>query len=200
LITIPHNQAMTSFAPFPPVAAWHHVGAREGFEVTSFDQSTDGWLIKGMTAAYEHPRAWAVHYEIVVSREWLTRSARIVSLSGGGERQVSLTHDGRGHWLVDDQPRPDLGGCLDVDLESSAVTNSFPAHRLSPHAGARQAMPAAYVRASTLEVGRLDQHYTPLPDPHRFAYEAPAFDFVAELSYDATGLVVDYPGIARRAH
>jgi hypothetical protein len=188
---------MRSFAVAPAVAAWRHVGAREGFEVTSFKQTADGWLVRGTTAAVEGTDAWAVRYEITVSQDWLTRSAHIVTMSGG---EITLAHDGRGTWLVDDAPRPDLDGCLDVDLESSAMTNTFPVHRLDPRSGARQAAPAAYVRATTLEVQRLEQHYTPLDERHRFHYEAPAFDFTAELSYDDTGLIVDYPGIAHRTH
>jgi hypothetical protein len=187
---------MTSFAVVPAVAAWRHVGAREGFEVTSFQQTVDGWLVRGTTTAVEGTDAWAVRYGITVGQDWLTRSAHIVTMSG----VLTLAHDGRGNWLVNNKLRPDLSGCLDVDLESSAMTNTFPVHRLDPHIGAWQAAPAAYVRATTLEVQRLEQHYTPLDEQHRFHYEAPAFDFTAELSYDDTGLIVDYPGIAHRAH
>ena len=61
--------------------------------------------------------------------------------------------------------------------------------------------PAAYVRRDlTVEV--LDQSYLRLPGDgpeRRFAYEAPAFDFNADLAYDAAGLIIDYPGIASRA-
>jgi hypothetical protein len=191
---------MRPFAAVPSVAAWRHVGARDGFEVASFEQSADGWLVRGMTAAVEGTEAWAVRYDITVSEHWLTRSAHIVTISSFGERQMTVTHDGRGNWLVNDVTRPDLDGCLDVDLESSAMTNTFPVHRLSPRSGARQAAPAAYVRATALEVQRLDQHYTPLDEQHRFHYEAPAFEFAARLSYDASGLIVDYPGIAKRAY
>lgn len=191
---------MRAFAAVPSVAAWRHVGARDGFEVASFTQMTVGWLVRGMTAAVEGTEAWSVRYEITVSEHWLTRSARVVTISGLGERQVTVTHDGRGHWLVDDESRPDLDGCLDVDLESSAMTNTFPVHRLSSRIGARQAAPAAYLRATALEVERLDQHYTALDERRRFQYEAPAFEFAAELTYDAGGLIVDYPGIAQRAH
>lgn len=61
-----------------------------------------------------------MHYDVIVGRDWLTRSAHVATVSGAGERRVILTHDGPGKWLVDDLPRPDLDGCLDVDLESSA--------------------------------------------------------------------------------
>ncbi|MDD7941820.1 putative glycolipid-binding domain-containing protein [Actinomycetospora lutea] len=43
---------------------------------------------------------------------------------------------------------------------------------------------------------RLDQTYRRL-DEHRFDYTSEG-DFAAVLVYDDAGLVVDYPGIARR--
>jgi hypothetical protein len=33
----------------------------------------------------------------------------------------------------------------------------------------------------------------------QYDYGAPAFGFTARLVYDSSGLVLDYPGIARRA-
>jgi hypothetical protein len=56
--------------------------------------------------------------------------------------------------------------------------------------------PAVYVRAD-LTVERLEQGYT-ARSGRCFGYTAPAFGFTAELCYDESGLVVDYPGIARR--
>ena len=67
--------------------------------------------------------------------------------------------------------------------------------------GGRANAPAAYVRAPTLRVERLEQTYERLPDDGeraRYEYVAPAFDFSAVLTYDRFGLVLDYPGIAVR--
>ena len=49
---------------------------------------------------------------------------------------------------------------------------------------------------------RLEQRYLRLDDDgdhRRYHYTSPAFDFECELVYDASGLVLDYPGIAVRA-
>jgi hypothetical protein len=63
-------------------------------------------------------------------------------------------------------------------------------------------LPAAYVRALSLSAERLEQTYTRVADEggrQRYDYAAPVFDFTCCLVYDESGLVVDYPGIARRA-
>ena len=107
-----------------------------------------------------------------------------------------------GHWLVDGRPAPHLDGCLDVDLEASAMTNALPVRRMGLPAGARAAAPAAYVRAVGLAVERLEQIYvrtTGEATGQRYDYTAPAFSFSAGLVYDRPGLVLDYPGIAVRA-
>ena len=113
----------------------------------------------------------------------------------------TLEADGRGAWRVDGRAAPQLDGCLDVDLESSSLTNAFPMNRLGLEPADAADAPAAYVRALDLAVERLEQRYVRVDDgtgPQRYDYTAPVFDFRCELVYDAAGLVLDYPGIARR--
>jgi hypothetical protein len=81
------------------------------------------------------------------------------STTPSGHHQVSLETDGAGAWRVDRAPRPDLDGCLDVDLESSACTNSFPVHRMQRARVTHSEAPAAWVRVRDLGDERLGQHY-----------------------------------------
>jgi hypothetical protein len=94
---------------------------------------------------------------------------------------------------------PLLQGCLDLDLESSAMTNAFPVHRLDLSDDRVTSVPAAYVRAVGTAVGRLEQTYTRVGEG-TYAYAAPEFDFACQLVYDEHGLVRNYPGIATRVH
>jgi hypothetical protein len=198
-----------TFAPPPETAAWRHVAARTGFEVVFFrplegGPFDGGHRIEGCTTAVEDLQTWVVDYAIDVDDGWITRRARITSRSAAGVRHTLLEADGRGDWLIDGAPAPHLGGCLDVDLESSALTNAFPVHRMRLAVGAGSAAPAAFVRAVDLAVERLDQHYTRTPDGDasgdpRYDYAAPIFDVSCRLVYDKSGLVLDYPGLAVRA-
>jgi len=132
-----------SFAPVPATAAWHHRGARSGFEVVYFDARGDGCRIEGWTTAIEDGATWAVEYTIEVDAVWATRSARIRGRSAGGFSSALLEDDGAGHWLAADKPARHLDGCLDVDLEASAMTNALPVRRMGLPVGAQQAAPAA---------------------------------------------------------
>ena len=190
------------FARPPATAAWQHREARVGFEVVYFQPLGGGWRAEGWTTAIEDGETWAVEYAIDLDGTGATRSARIGGRAAAGFSSALLEADGAGRWLVDGVPAPDLDGCLDVDLESSALTNALPVRRMGLAPGARAAAPAAYVRAVGLAVERLEQTYLRAPVEgvrQRYDYAAPAFNFACRLLYDESGLVLDYPGIAVRA-
>jgi uncharacterized protein len=199
----PHDEATVTFAPLPRTAAWRHLGARQGFEVAFFRPGESGPQIEGFTSATEDDESWSVRYEISLDATWHTRAARVDGRSSRGAFRRDLEVLERGRWLVDGVPAPHLDGCLDIDLESSACTNTLPIHRLRLGVGDGTATPAVYVRALALEVERLEQRYSRVADTDarcpRFRYSAPAFDFEALLAYDPSGLILDYPGIATRA-
>jgi hypothetical protein len=186
----------------PHSAVWLHRDARHGFEVVALGRTDGGFRFVGQTTAVEAGDAWAVRYAIEVDGSWRTRRARVTGVSPSGAHELTVEADGVGGWRVNGGSAPHLGGCLDVDLESSAFTNALPVHTLGLDVGDEAEAPAAYVRALDLSVERLEQTYARLEDDEgrqRYRYAAPAFDFEAELVYDEFGLVLDYPGIAARA-
>jgi uncharacterized protein len=190
------------FRPPPASACWQHRAARSGFEVAYFEALPDGLRIEGTTAAIEDAEAWVVTYLIRLDAAWGTRSARITARTAAGLRETFLESDGAGHWLIDGGAAHELDGCMDVDLESSAMTNALPVHRMNLGVGEAADPPAAYVRVLGLTATRLEQVYRRIADEdahQRYEYTAPAFSFTALLRYDDSGLVVDYPGIAGRA-
>lgn len=187
----------------PAYAAFRHHTARSGFEVVFLRATAEGVLCQGSTTAIEADQAFCVDYEIELDPGWRTRRAQVRGRTRAGQPalQTTLETDGYGDWLVDGRGVPELRGCLDVDLESSAFTNALPVHRLALAVGTASDAPAAYVRAVDLSVERLEQRYARLADDGShvcFDYAAPRFDFACRLVYDAFGLVLDYPGLATR--
>jgi hypothetical protein len=181
------------FTTLPEFAAWRFVEAVDGFEVVYAQPNR----LRGHTSAVEDGQAYAVRYEIALDDRWRTREARVASDTVAGPRETFLESDGEGRWTVDGEYAAHLDGLVDVDIEASACTNTLPIHRLSLPAGEVIAAPAAYVRALDLSVTRLDQTYRRL-DGHRYDYTSEGGAFRAVLTYDAAGLIVDYPGIAVR--
>ena len=183
------------------MAAWRHVGDRTGVEVAFFSAVDQGWRIEGSCSAVEAGAAWVCRYLIEIDSEFRTRRAEVVGQIASGALRRVLESAGDGEWLVDGVPAPELSGCLDVDLETSAMTNTFPIHRLDLVPGVEQEAPAAYVQVDDLAVNRLPQTYRRIPDGAtglRFDYISPTHDFRATLSFDRSGLILDYPEIAVR--
>lgn len=185
----------------PEAAAWRLVDAHVGFEVVFIRREGDGYRVNGHSTGVEEGETWGVQYSVALDGSWTTLSARVVARSVSGVAEVVLEADGVGGWTVDGNPAMELAGCLDVDLEGSAFTNALPVHRLGLELGRRAEAPAAYVRAPSLRVERLEQSYVRLEDDgerQRYAYASPRFDYEDELTYDEHGFVLDYPGIATR--
>ncbi|MET8369593.1 putative glycolipid-binding domain-containing protein [Micromonospora profundi] len=190
-----------SFRSPPASAAWRHLDARNGFEVVYF-RSGDGHLMQGCTTAVEDGEPWIVDYTVEVDDSWLTRRVSVTRRGPSGPDEVRLESDGNGRWWVNDEHAPHLDGCLDVDLESSVMTNALPAHRMGLPVGGQAEAPAAYVRVGEMRVERLEQTYLRAPDAdgrQQYNYAAPAFEVECRLVYDRSGLVLDYPGLAVRA-
>jgi hypothetical protein len=191
-----------SFDAPPAAAAWLHRGARMGYEVVFFHDADGGLRIDGSTTATEDGQMWAVSFVINTDATWTTRSAQITGRSASGSRQITLEADGDGHWLIGGETASYLDGCLDVDLESSAMTNALPVHRMRLTVGSQASAPAVYIRALDLAVERLEQHYWRVADDtpgQCYDYASPSFDYTGRLSFDRHGLALDYPGIAVRA-
>lgn len=190
--------------PLPPLAAWRHVEAREAYEVLAVRPTAvgSGVVLDGQTTGVEEGVAFAVGYRIEVDERWRTRRAELRGWWPHGTGSVVVEGDGEGAWTVDGVERPDLAGCLDVDLESSACTNALPLRRLDLVVGEAGSSAAAYVRAFDLAVERLDQDYVRRPDDgdHVVAhYVCERFDADFDLTYDRSGLILDYPTLAVRA-
>jgi hypothetical protein len=185
----------------PAFAAWRHCDAREGFEVVFIRAAVDGHTIEGQTSAVEDGHAWSVSYSVRIDRSWATQRARITGHSRAGKAELVIERHASGPWLVNGVAMPALDGCLDVDLESSVLTNALPVHRLGLAVGEAAQAPAVYVRALDLAVERLEQRYARRADDagrQRYEYAAPRFELRCELVYDRHGLLLDYPGLARR--
>lgn len=185
----------------PHCLAWRHVAARDGFEVAFVRIEERAVSVRGHTAAVECGKAWTIHYDIELDDRWRTRSAYVTSESANGLESAAVVADGDGRWIVNGRHVPGLDGTLDLDLESSALTNAFPVRRLALDVGERAEAPAAYVRAGDLRVERLEQSYLCARRDgacSHYAYAAPAFDVRTELTYDEGSFVLDYPGLAVR--
>jgi uncharacterized protein len=132
----------------------------------------------------------------------------------GWRRSVDLRRGQDGAWSVKaehegrvDLPPPGgdpvaLTGSLDVDIARSPVTNTVPIlrHGLADGGGPIE-LTVAWVSVPDLGVHADGQRYTFIRaerDGSMIRFEAVDGMFAADISLDTDGIVLDYPGIARR--
>ena len=173
-----------------------------GLEHLRLVTSEGGVVANGLVIGLEAGRPFRIGYEIRCDGRWRVREVR--AAAPDSERPVlELLADGEGHWKRGGgEPVPELDGSIDVDISATPFTNTLPIRRLGLEPGDSEELAVAYVRVPELLVGAERQRYGSLEakaDGGLYRFEALPSGFTAELPVDAEGLVLDYPGLFRRA-
>jgi hypothetical protein len=157
-------------------------------ELFRMEQKSSENLLRGWVVASVDGAGCVVEYEVTTDLEWRT-SKVYVTLQRGTTRRLEIEHDGHGRWAVDGVSRPDLDGCLDVDLGITPSTNTLPIRRLTLDIGTKESLAAAWVRFPDLVVEVLPQSYERLASSvHRYRSDS----FEADLKIDPRGVVLRY--------
>jgi len=161
------------------------------------------------------PYGYRLDYKLETRSDFITSGLLVTARGEGWWRRLDLRRLRSGRWTVRTSFRgnaemPAPGGdvtafdeALDCDLGLSPLTNSMPVlrHGLLERGGPVDFL-MAWVSVPDLSVHASRQRYTFLRksgDISMVRYESGSRDFVVELTFDADGLVIDYPGIGRRA-
>lgn len=160
------------------------------------------------------PLPYRLDYELETDTGFVTKRLRVTSRGEGWRRELDLRRDEAGVWSAGANGEGDVdlapaGGetarfadALDCDLGLSPVTNMMPIlrHGLVRGGGpieltmAWVEVPALVVRADSQRY----RHMSSAADHHVIRFEAVDDSFSANITVDAAGVVIDYPGIARR--
>lgn len=135
-----------------------------------------------------------VRYLLRVDDGWHATRLR-VEMTGAHVGTLDLVGNGRGAWSVGGERRPDLDGCVDVDLGITPATNTLPIRRLDPPVGVPVATRVAWVRFPDLAVEPDEQTYVRL-DERRWVFRSGRFE--ATLEVDDEGFVDRYGDLWRR--
>jgi hypothetical protein len=165
--------------------------------------SDDGGIAAdGVVIGVARGRLFRVRYEVRCDPGWRVRSVRVAKV-GSEAPTIELRADGEGGWATRDGVAvPVLEGCVDVDLSMTPFTNTLPIRRLGLAPGESAELSVAYIRVGKTQVRAGPQRYTRLessPEGRLYRYESLDSGFTADLPVDADGLVLDYPGLFRKA-
>ncbi len=173
------------------------------------------------------PVLYRLEYELETGPDFVTRRLSATTNGAGWSCSIELSRSPGGTWTcatradgvlvleragdgtegsVATVPGGDLDavrGALDCDLHMSPLTNTMPVLRHGMLAGGpAHDFQMAWVALPTLSVVPSRQRYVPLgPLPaggRTIRYELLDSDFRADVSFDADGLVIDYPELGWR--
>jgi uncharacterized protein len=179
------------------VARWQDWSG-SGIEHLCLTENVDRVFAESVVVGTADDEPFAMRYRIACDQKWRVKKVEIERL--GSDHSIQLTSDGAGNWVDGSAaPLPLLRGAIDVDISATPFTNTLPIRRLSPRLGQPQEILAVYVQVPTLSVITDRQRYTCLEESKRYRYESVDSDFTRDIEVDKHGLVVNYPGLFRRA-
>lgn len=156
-----------------------------------------------VAAPQEGAEPYSASYSLATDESGMLRRLTVRTIRAQGEQHVTLSRSEEGIWLVDGgqgAARTDFDGAVDVDLALSPLFNALPVRRLGLHrTPGEHELAMVFVALPGLEVSQVRQTYrtVSVDDPAVVSFSSDAFQ--ADLTVDADGLVLDYPGLARRA-
>ena len=160
------------------------------------------------------PIAYRLDYQLETYEDFITSGLLVTTRGEGWSRHLDLRRSPSGGWTIRTETEgflalPEPGGdeaeiseALDCDLGLSPLTNSMPVlrHGLQNGGGPLDFL-MAWVSVPDLAVYAIRQQYRFVRNRGKAAivrYRSLGSNFTADLSFDADGLVIDYPGIGRR--
>lgn len=175
-------------------SAWE--GFETGIEHLDIRRESNGIVVAGIIAGSdEDAGSYALSYGLAIDEAWRVRDAEFSLTSGS---RLHLESDGRGSWRTNGQERPDLKGCIDIDIQASPLTNTLPIRRLALDRGQSADIRVAYIRVPSLAVEPAGQRYTALEPGSLYRFESLESGFKADLPVDREGFVMNYPRLFRR--
>jgi hypothetical protein len=161
------------------------------------------------------PEPYRLDYELETGPRFAAVRVLVAIHGDGWSRQIELDRRHPQAWRARVEQTghvdlPDAGGELgeltdvvDPDLGLSPLFNTMPVLRHGLLRGGTAEFVMVWISVPDLSLHRSPQRYTHLKDrgdEHVVRFEATGegASFVADIVFDADGLVVDYPGIASR--
>jgi uncharacterized protein len=177
----------------------------EGLEHLRLALGSGGAAADSVIIGIEDGAPFRIRYTVRCDAGWRVRELRVSSLAGD-DKGFEMFADGEGRWsTADGRPAPSLEGCFDVDISATPFTNTLPIRRLGLEAGESANLEVLYLAVPEMRVVPARQRYVCLKRDDRgglYRYESldgEAAGFTADLPVDADGLVLDYPGLFKRA-
>lgn len=149
------------------------------------------WSLEGTVVVEEGGRPCRLDYAVVCDTAWHTLWARVNGWVGLTPVVHRVSRSTTGRWRHNGIERPDLDGCIDVDLAFTPSTNLIPIRRLSMPVGGSASVLTAWLRFPEFTFEVLSQVYH-REGEKRYRYESDGGQFTAQLDVNDAGLITRY--------
>jgi uncharacterized protein len=135
---------------------------------------------------------FVLHYAWSLDEHWSTRALRL-ELHAERSRSLLIERTGRASWTLDGNQRPDLDGCVEIDVSATPFCNALAVRHLRGRSGE---LTTVYVDVPELSATPSRQRYEALGAGRwRYVDLGVAAGFEARLDLDDAGLVARYQGL-----
>jgi hypothetical protein len=172
------------------VVLWRRL-EEAGLDTVQLLPVPDGWRVSGATVFVYQGQPWYLEYGVQCDMTWRTRSAHVRGWAGESPIGHVIAVDHKRRWRWNGVERPELFGCIDVDLGLTPATNTLPLRRLELAVGSTAGVSAAWLSFPEFTLQRLEQRYTRVSEDS-YHYESETA-FTTTIKVDPQSLVVSYP-------
>ena len=187
-----------------------------GSEFAAVTLNKDGMTATGVAIGSD-PEPYRLDYLLECGPGFVTSRLQVATQGEAWWRRIELRRSAEGQWSANPEQGGVLGlpeaggdltrfaGVVDPDLGLSPLFNTMPVLRHGLHKGGGAVdLVMVWISVPDLSLHLSPQRYTHLNTTEddqrvvRFEATGEGEDFVADIVFDADGLVIDYPGIASR--
>ena len=162
-----------------------HINSKTG--LTVFTGS-----VTGMIKEY----AISIHYEIEI--DMITNDYSVgISSQKDLKHLVQIRRMGGKWYDANNDHEKKFDECEYFDISLTPLTNTFPINRLRLKTGESKIIRVVYIDAVENKLKRVEQRYTHVQEG-KYRYDSLETGFTTELTVDAAGFVISYPGIWER--
>jgi hypothetical protein len=166
---------------------------RPGHEFARLNKMATGWQFDGVAVFLDGVDSCRLDYLIQCGPSWETEQAWVRGWVGNQHYDCRIEVGADRQWRMNGEVCPIVGGCIDIDLNFSPVTNLLPLRRCEPRVGEEITVRAAWLRFPGFTLEPLEQSYRRTSES-RYVYTSGGGAFTAELTVDDLGFVVAYEG------
>jgi hypothetical protein len=179
---------------------WKRIGL-QGLEHLTLQEVEGGYTADSVLSVEVELGGITCEYHVDLDSQWKTKTFQLKQNQAGENRSIRIERMSDQDWQVNGVARPDLSGCLEIDLAVSPFTNTLAIQQLRLKPDEAKEMNAVYVQLPQLSVSAARQRYQRLDasePPRRFLYSGLDTGFVEEITVDEHALVESYPRFAER--